>query len=64
MTCLDPRCVPENFFGPDFQGGTMRNAGGRTTADAIRSFTLLRGLADVQTLVVVHHTGPCPHAPI
>lgn len=57
MTCLDPRCVPENFFGPNFQGPVFRNAGGRATDDAIRSFALLRGLADMKTVVVIHHTG-------
>lgn len=57
VTCLDPRCVPEDFFGPNLAGGVFRNAGGRATDDAIRSITLLRGLADLRTVVVVHHTG-------
>lgn len=57
MTCLDPRCVPETFFGPNFGGPVFRNAGGRATDDAIRSFAVLRGLADFKAVAVVHHTG-------
>lgn len=57
MTCLDPRCVPETFFGPGFDGGVIRNAGGRATDDAVRSLTLLRGLAGLRNVVVIHHTG-------
>ncbi|KAG8165255.1 hypothetical protein KVR01_005530 [Diaporthe batatas] len=56
LTCLDPRCVPETFFGPGFDGGVIRNAGGRATDDAIRSLTLLRGLAGLRNVVVIHHT--------
>ncbi|KAI3400312.1 hypothetical protein diail_3693 [Diaporthe ilicicola] len=56
LTCLDPRCVPETFFGPEFDGGVIRNAGGRATDDAVRSLTLLRGLAGLKNVVVIHHT--------
>ncbi|KAK7747444.1 hypothetical protein SLS53_001699 [Cytospora paraplurivora] len=56
LTCLDPRCVPENYFGPDFHGGVFRNAGGRVTEDVIRSFTVLRVLAGLKNVAVVHHT--------
>lgn len=59
MTCLDPRCVPETYFGPRIRGGVVRNAGGRATDDAIRSFTVLRALAGLKTIAVVHHTGMC-----
>lgn len=61
VTCLDPRCVPENFFGPNMAGGVFRNAGGRATDDAIRSITALRALVGMQTIVVVHHTGRYLH---
>lgn len=61
VTCLDPRCVPETFFGPDFDGGVIRNAGGRATDDAIRSLTILRGLAGLRNVVVIHHTGRWLH---
>ncbi|KAF3768754.1 carbonic anhydrase, partial [Cryphonectria parasitica EP155] len=55
LTCLDPRCVPETFFGPDYVGATFRNAGGRATDDAIRSLTLLKALGGLKTIAVVHH---------
>jgi len=56
LTCLDPRCVPEQYFGPDLQAGVIRNAGGRPSQDVVRSVTVLRSLIDVQYLLVVHHT--------
>lgn len=56
MTCLDPRCVPEQYFGPNFAGGVIRNAGGRATDDVVRSITALRGVVGVKTVAVVHHT--------
>lgn len=62
MTCLDPRCVPETFFGPGFDGPVYRNAGGRATDDAVRSLTLLRGLAGLRNVAVIHHTGKWPPA--
>ena len=57
MTCLDPRCVPEQFFGPDLGAGVIRNAGGRATKDAIKSITVLRSLANAASVFVVHHPG-------
>lgn len=57
LTCLDPRTVPEQFFGPDLRAGVIRNAGGRAGGDAISSIVLLRSLMDVKTVAVVHHTG-------
>ena len=59
MTCLDPRCVPENFFGPSVGAAVYRNAGGRATKDAITSITLLRTLANAAAVLVIHHTGMC-----
>lgn len=64
MTCLDPRCVPETFFGPGFDGPVFRNAGGRATDDAIRSFTLLRGLIGLKNVAVIHHTGKWADPPL
>ncbi|PSR74896.1 carbonic anhydrase [Coniella lustricola] len=55
LTCLDPRCVPETFFGPSFNGAVIRNAGGRATDDAVRSLSVLRALAGLTTVAVVHH---------
>ena len=57
VTCLDPRCVPEQFFGPDVGAAVFRNAGGRATKDAISSITLLLSLAGISSILVVHHTG-------
>lgn len=57
VTCLDPRCVPEAFFGPDLRGAVCRNAGGRATDDVVRSLNVLRALVNMKTVVVVHHTG-------
>ena len=54
---MDPRCVPEQMFGPDFRGASFRNAGGRATKNAIDSITVLRSLAAVSLVLVVHHTG-------
>ncbi|KAL1878689.1 hypothetical protein Daus18300_001964 [Diaporthe australafricana] len=56
LTCLDPRCVPETFFGPGFDGGVIRNGGGRATDDAINSMAMLRGLAGLKNVLVIHHT--------
>ena len=57
VTCLDPRCVPERFFGPELSVGVIRNAGGRANKDAITSITLMRSLADAAAVFVIHHTG-------
>lgn len=57
VTCLDPRCVPEQYFGPGFRGAVFRNAGGRATDDVVRSLTDLRALVNMKTVLVVHHTG-------
>ncbi|KAL8791333.1 MAG: hypothetical protein Q9195_005952 [Heterodermia aff. obscurata] len=56
LTCMDPRCVPEQYFGPDAGAAAVRNAGGRATKDAINSITVLHALVDVRLVVVVHHT--------
>lgn len=57
VTCVDPRCVPEAFFGPDLQAAVHRNGGGRATDDVVRTLNLLRALVHMKTVVVVHHTG-------
>ncbi|EED23684.1 conserved hypothetical protein [Talaromyces stipitatus ATCC 10500] len=56
LTCVDPRCVPEAFFGPDMQAAVYRNAGGRVTEDVVRSINVLRALVNMGTVLVVHHT--------
>lgn len=57
VTCIDPRVVPERFFGPDFSNAVVRNAGGRVNQDVINSITVLRSLAEASAVLVVHHTG-------
>lgn len=64
MTCLDPRCVPEQFFGPNLGAGCVRNAGGRATKDAINSITVLRALVGIKTVLVIHHTGKLFRRPL
>jgi carbonic anhydrase len=65
---MDPRVVPEQFFGPNSQLAVFRNAGGRATPDVVRTILTMRSLAfntDKATVMVVHHTGedvPCPCA--
>lgn len=56
VTCLDPRCVPERSFGPEFFGPVIRNAGGRVNRDVVASLVILRTLGDLSGVVVVHHT--------
>jgi carbonic anhydrase len=57
VTCVDPRCVPESFFGPGLRGAVYQNAGGRATDDVFRSLNILRALMNLKVVLVVHHTG-------
>jgi hypothetical protein len=57
---MDPRCEPTQFLGGGILFGTVKNAGGRATPDAIRSILTLRSLNTVSeggTVAVIHHTG-------
>lgn len=63
VTCLDPRCVPEQYLGPDVRAGVIRNAGGRASPDVVKSVLVLRSLVDVDTVLVVHHTGELESVP-
>jgi carbonic anhydrase len=56
VSCIDPRAVPENFFGPNFRAPVFRNAGGRVTDDVVRSFNVLRSLIPFKKIVIIHHT--------
>ncbi len=49
--------MPEEFFGPEIGAAVIRNVGGRATKDAINSITVVRSLAGVKTVLVIHHTG-------
>ena len=57
VTCVDPRCVPEAFFGPNLRQPVFRNAGGRATDDAVRTLNILRAVANIKLVLVIHHTG-------
>ena len=57
VTCVDPRTIPEQFFGPGFRSSVYRNAGGRVTDDVVRTLNILRPLGNVKLVLVVHHTG-------
>ena len=57
---MDPRCEPTQFLGPGLFAAVVKNAGGRPTADAVRSILVLRSLnttGEKGTVAVVHHTG-------
>ena len=56
VTCLDPRVVPSQFFGPGMNAAVVRNAGGRPTDDAVASMVVLRSLANLKNVIVIHHT--------
>ncbi|KAB8338706.1 hypothetical protein FH972_021651 [Carpinus fangiana] len=56
ITCMDPRVVPEDYFGPDLRAAVLRNAGGHARPDTIASLVLFRSLSDFKTVAVVQHT--------
>ncbi len=57
LTCMDARVMPQDAFGLDIgDAHVIRNAGGRATDDAIRSFIVSHELLDTEEFLVVHHT--------
>ncbi|KAH7076064.1 carbonic anhydrase [Paraphoma chrysanthemicola] len=60
ITCMDPRCEPTKFLGSEAGPfATVSNAGGRATADAVRSILVFRSLfvaSERVTVAVVQHT--------
>jgi carbonic anhydrase len=57
VTCIDARLHPERFLGVDIGDiHVIRNAGGRATADAIRSLIISSQLLGTRQLMVIHHT--------
>jgi hypothetical protein len=57
---MDPRCEPTQFLGGGIFFGTVKNAGGRPTSDAVSSILTLRSLNTISeggTVAVIHHTG-------
>lgn len=58
LTCMDARLDPARFAGLD-EGDAhiIRNAGGRASADAIRSLVVSYKLLGTREWFVIHHTG-------
>jgi carbonic anhydrase len=57
LTCMDARLDPAKFLGlEEGDAHVIRNAGGRASADAIRSLVISSELQGTREFVVVHHT--------
>lgn len=57
LTCIDTRLVPYDAMGLEIgQFHVYRNAGGRVTDDAIRSFSMTQQLMGTKEIYVMHHT--------
>lgn len=58
LTCMDARVEPKKALGLEVgEVNIIRNAGGRVTADALRSLIISTKLLGVDTIFVVHHTN-------
>jgi carbonic anhydrase len=57
LTCMDARLDPAKFLGlEEGDAHVIRNAGGRASADAIRSLVISNELQGTREFIVVHHT--------
>jgi carbonic anhydrase len=57
LTCMDARLDPARFLGLEpGDAHVIRNAGGRTSDDAIRSLVISEQLLGTNEVVVIHHT--------
>lgn len=57
LTCMDPRLDPAKFLGlQEGDAHVIRNAGGRASADALRSLIISQQLLGTREVVVIHHT--------
>lgn len=57
LTCIDARLVPYDALGLEVGDcHVFRNAGGRLSDDAIRSFTMTQQLMGTREVFVMHHT--------
>lgn len=57
LTCMDARIVPHRLFGlEEGDAHVLRNAGGRASADALRSLIASTRLLGVREILVVQHT--------
>lgn len=58
LTCMDARLDPAKFAGlAEGDAHVIRNAGGRVSEDAIRSFVISHKLLGTNEWFVIHHTG-------
>jgi carbonic anhydrase len=58
LTCMDARLDPAKYAGlAEGDAHVIRNAGGRTSDDAIRSLVISHKLLGTREWFVVHHTG-------
>src|SRR5262245_28598165 len=58
LTCMDARLDPMQFAGLNLgDAHVIRNAGGRVSDDAIRSFVISYKLLGTNEWFVIHHTG-------
>jgi carbonic anhydrase len=58
LTCMDSRIDPLRVLGLDLgDAKVFRNAGARSTPDALRSLGLAATLLGVERIAVIHHTG-------
>lgn len=57
LTCMDARVDPASIFGLEAgDAHVVRNAGGRASADALRSLAISNNMAGTREIVIVHHT--------
>ncbi|KAI8467216.1 MAG: carbonic anhydrase [Monoraphidium minutum] len=57
LTCMDARLHPEKVLGLEIgDAHCVRNAGGRASADALRSIAISQRLLGTEEVVVIHHT--------
>lgn len=58
LTCMDSRLDPAKFAGlTEGDAHVIRNAGGRASEDAIRSFVISYKLLGTKEWFIIHHTG-------
>src|SRR3954454_10146867 len=57
VACMDARIVPAGALGlAEGDAHVIRNAGGRASADAIRSLAISQQLLGTREVVIIHHT--------
>jgi carbonic anhydrase len=57
LTCMDARLDPHRFLGlAEGDAHLVRNAGGRASADALRSLIISEQLLGTREILVIHHT--------